>query len=259
MRTKEVVLHRIRDIDAALLTNKKLELIKFIFLRNTYKLLKINTHNLHKKIPESYSRVNGLKFYNRSKTLDFLFHSKFYEPETKKFVLKNKNKNTFLDIGSHIGVYAVPATKFFKKSIAIEANPKNFDSLQKNIKLNNCQNISPIKIAASDKKSTTKMIYNSDNTGATRIDPSGDIEVKTETLDNILKENKTNPKDIDIVLIDIEGHENTALKGANNFLNETKAKLIIECFDLNKIKKILSKYNYKVTKNLDFYNYLFEK
>jgi FkbM family methyltransferase len=258
MLIKELFQHRIRDLDAIFRTNKRILLFKYIFLRTIYLMVKKDDSKLGNLIPESFSNLNDLKFYSRKETLDFLFYSKFYEPQTTKY-LSNKKGKIFLDIGSHIGRFSVLGSKNFKKVIAFEANPMNYKSLIINKKLNSLNNLACFNLAVSNKKRHVLLDMPSLNTGATKISKKGKIRAKTTVLDKFLKDKKITPLDIDLLLIDVEGHEDKVLKGAKRFLKETKADLIIECFDTTKIEKFLREFDYKKFKCLDFYNYLFVK
>ncbi len=258
MNFKEIFEHRLRDIDSVLRSNEKTKLLKHILFRTVYKILKKDEKLLRKKIPSSFSRLNSFNFYSRPETLDFLFYSKYYEPETTKYLLK-KSGDFFLDIGSHIGRFAVLGSKNFKKIIAFEANPKNYDSLIKNLKLNEIKNVDAVNFAVSNKEKELFLEMPELNTGATKISENGTIKTKSIVLDKFLKKEKINPKDVKIVLIDVEGHEEEVLKGATKFLKETNSELIIECFNLPKIEETLDKFGYKKIKCFDFYNYLFIK
>ena len=56
-----------------------------------------------------------------------------------QFVDKN---SSVLIVGGHIGSLAIPISKSVDNCTVIEASPKNFELLNMNILLNNCENIS---------------------------------------------------------------------------------------------------------------------
>ncbi len=258
MEIKEILQHRARDLDAVLRSNKKIKLARYIFIRSLYKIFSFNEEKLTSYIPSSESSLGSFKFFSRAKTLDFLFYSRYYEPQTTKYLQDNKGR-TFIDIGSHIGRFAVIGSKSFKNVFAFEANPFNFKILKNNVLLNNLSNVFFTNLAVSDKKANLMLEMPSLNTGATKISSKGEIKTKAIKLDNFLKKKRLSPLDVDLVLIDVEGHEDKVLNGAKDFLSKTSAKLLIECFDFKKIEKILSQYGYKKKKVFDFYNYLFIK
>lgn len=258
MHLKEIFIHRLRDFDAAFRSDKKATLFNYILLRTFCKIFGSDENKLTSQIPSSTSSFNRFKFFSREKTLDFLFYSRYYEPETTKYIGQNRG-NIFLDVGSHIGRFAVLSSKNFKQVIAFEANPFNFSVLKKNVVSNNIKNVSLVNKALSGKKQALFLEMPQLNTGASKISSSGNIKVLALKLDDYLAQKRLHPREVSLVLMDVEGHEEEILNGAKNFLSQTSSSLIIECFNPNKIEKFLSRYGYKRKKVLDFYNYLFVK
>lgn len=258
MHSKEFLVHRLRDFDSLKRLDKKCLPTLFIILRQFCKILRINEEKIKKLIKKNKSKFGGFEFFTREKTLDFIFFSKYYEPETTRYIQKQRGK-IFVDIGAHIGRFAILGSKNFEKVYAFEPHPENFVQLTKNIKHNKIQKIEAENIGISNEKKVLFMDSLQMNTGAALIKNKGKYRIKTTTLDSFLKKYEISPKKIDLILIDVENLECEVLDGAKNFLEKTKANLIIECFDLKKITKILEKFGYKKIKALDFYNHLFSK
>ncbi len=260
MKLKEFLLHRFRDVDAVSLSNQKKKLFYYVVKRTGSLMLGRPVANLTNLIPKSESTSKGFKFKSRQGTLDFLFHSRYYEPQTTKYLISKKNADTLIDIGAHIGKFAVISSKTFKKVYAIEANPLNFKSLSENISVNNIKNIAHYNLALSNKVGKVNIGNINDNTGTSKIVENGKgMKVSALTLDKFISKEKIDAKKVSVVLMDVEGHEGLILEGAKSFLSKTSADLIIECFDPKKIESQLSKYGYKKKAVLDFYNYLFTK
>lgn len=146
--------------------------------------------------------------------------------------LVDENSNVLI-IGGHIGSLVIPISKFVNNCTVIEASPKTYELLKTNILLNNCDNITPYNVAASDTKGKLKFQMNSVNSGGSkrvpinnefmyRYDDPEVIEVEAESLD-VLLEGKT----YDLILLDIEGSEYFAMKGMPNLLSKCKT-LIVE-------------------------------
>jgi hypothetical protein len=76
-----------------------------------------------------------------------------------------------LIVGAHIGSIAIPLSKFVKKLVAIEANPRNYDLLKSNVLLNECSNIEILNVAAAEKSSVIKFIVNTENSGGSKREP----------------------------------------------------------------------------------------
>ena len=146
------------------------------------------------------------------------------------------NKNSvFFDIGTNKGEYAYYAEKLM--------NPKNIYLFEPEKKLNKqlqaiFSNCHVNNVALSDNKGAHQFkipVINGtiDNClSSLEVDNKEDnetesiiYEVKTDTLDNFTREKNIIP---DLIKIDVEGHELSVLKGAENFISEHHPTLIIE-------------------------------
>ena len=56
-----------------------------------------------------------------------------------------------LIVGSHIGSLVIPISRHCKEIVAIEANPKTYELLSLNLRMNNIENVVSHNIAASEK------------------------------------------------------------------------------------------------------------
>lgn len=141
-----------------------------------------------------------------------------YEPETIRIFKESLEEGaTVIDIGTNIGYYTIVAGKKVGpkgKVFGYEPNMDSFNLLQRNILINNFDNITPINLALSN-ISGERVLYFGDNkcthsfadnrkTGKNEI-------VLTDTLDNSLK--KYGSPKIDVIKMDIEGAEILALEG----------------------------------------------
>ena len=185
-----------------------------------------------------------------------------YEKELRDYF--NIKKGIFVDIGANLGKYSVIVSKRMNKKgkvIAIEPHPYNFKMLEKNIKLNKLNNVILKELACSNSKDISDFYL--DEVGLkgggghslVKIIGKNKISVKTDTLDNILRELKI--KKIDLVKIDVEGGEINVLKGAVKILKNSHPKIIFEVWDksyLEKVKEVLKPFKYKI-KQIDDENY----
>ena len=141
--------------------------------------------------------------------------------------------SSVLIVGGHIGSLAIPISKSVNNCTVIEASPKNYELLNMNILLNNCENISTYNLAASESKGKIQFQMNSVNSGGSkrlpinnkfmyRYDDPEVIEVESETLDTLLEGKK-----FDLILLDIEGSEYFAMKGMPILLANCRT-LIVE-------------------------------
>ena len=112
------------------------------------------------------------------------------------------------------------------------------------------------------KKKTVELKLNLDDTLSTRstvdnIDTRIKIVVKSANLNFILNKIKA-PRIIDFFSLDVEGDEFEVLKGIN-FKQYSFKYILIETYELNKLKIFLNKFGYKYVKKMSTRNdYLFK-
>lgn len=155
-----------------------------------------------------------------------------YEKGVIHFLTTNLKKGgCFVDIGANIGLLSIHAGRCVGaegRVYAIEPNPKTLPILERNIKLNNAQNIRVYPVALGDRSHRTHIFENVDiNRGAasliTRTGVDVGIEIQVEPLDKLLPELFP-----DIIKIDVEGYELEVLKGALLTITRAMPILIVE-------------------------------
>lgn len=187
--------------------------------------------------------------------------SSLVEPKIKEFLIKNNSDGVFVDIGANGGMHTIPsARKMEGRVIAIEPEPKNFEILKKNIKLNGLKNVIALNKGCFSKRG--KLTFYLDDGGigghsfVNKDVGHKHIKISVDTLDNILKKLKI--KSVNLIKIDVEGAETDVLKGAMKTLKSSHPKIVFEAWDENylaKCKKILDKFDYKI-KQISPQNYL---
>ena len=164
-----------------------------------------------------------------------------YEAESLKLVeayiqekLPTSHEQVILDIGANIGNHSVFFSKHFKAVYSFEPNPIAYDILAVNSKhLAANKNILPLNFGLSDKECELPFSINPTNIGGSKINlhPNDKttnrnqtvIKVKTaDALEYLLK------KPIGLIKIDIEGHELSALKGAEALIKRNKPSILFE-------------------------------
>jgi len=160
------------------------------------------------------------------------------EPKTCKLVTdfcKKHTHGTFLDLGAHVGAYAIPIAKLGLKVIAVEPSPDTFKSLAHNAQLNNVNsNIVLVNAAAWDYDGTAKLYLSrlgghGDSLLKGHSLSNGWVEVQTKSLSTLLDE----VGELDIAKIDIERGELRVLKQAGDKVNRVST-WIIEVSDVTK-------------------------
>jgi len=145
-----------------------------------------------------------------------------HEIETFRLLTdRGSSEKVFVDVGAHVGHYAVRLSRHYGQVIAIEPDPYNFEGLLKNLELNHVKNVRALNLAASSKRG--KSILYSAGVGS-RLDivrlHKRVYNVHTDLLDNLVDR-------ADIVKIDTEGHELEVLKGAHRLIAQ-KPLFVIE-------------------------------
>ncbi|MBD2193889.1 MULTISPECIES: FkbM family methyltransferase [Calothrix] len=162
--------------------------------------------------PDSYSAAAAL-------------YCGLYDYDEMNFLLRYlRGSDSFLDIGSNVGIYTLLAASKIKSGLiySFEALPKNYSRLTQNIELNQLQQVKPYAIAVSDFTGTTALNLAEGDSMPFMTDQVTDntIKVPTDTLENLLKyESSAN---LTLAKIDIEGAEILAFKGAVSLLKKQR-------------------------------------
>ena len=198
------------------------------------------------------------KFYCRINNEDYTFMTGHEDEIEEHFT--PKGGDTVVDVGAHAGHYTLLSSKRVGangKVITIEADPSNFEILNRNIKLNGLTNVIPINYAVYSKQTKLKLylpveesgfsIYNTIMINRAKIDEKF-IEVNANTLDYLLQQNGI--RDANWIKIDVEGAEFEVLKGATDILSKSKdIALLIEVHGLDNytpVIEFLHSYNLNV-------------
>jgi FkbM family methyltransferase len=198
------------------------------------------------------------KFYCRMNNEDYTFMTGHEDEIEEHFT--PKGGDTVVDIGAHAGHYTLISSKRVGangKVIAIEADPSNFEILNRNIKLNGLTNIIPLNYAVYSKQTKLKLYLPDEESGFSIYNTimvnrakTGEkfIEVNANTLDYLLQQNGI--RDANWIKIDVEGAELEVLKGAHNILSNSKdIALLIEVHGKDNYKPVvefLNSYNFNV-------------
>jgi len=207
-------------------------------------------------LPERPYSINSINALPRKGTDDFYM---FYIPREKAIELHlvMREGETFVDVGANVGYYSLRIAKEYLSKgitiIAIEAHPGNYKALTKNVELNDFKCVTAINKAVSDHRGIVTLYERVDPKNRIRsefyslsnsfihksnfVRPEGrSLEIECDTLDNILGDQR-----VDVLKIDIEGAEVSALEGATRILKRLR-KIIVEVHGSNfdKVMQILN-------------------
>ncbi|MGI9036137.1 MAG: FkbM family methyltransferase [Pyrinomonadaceae bacterium] len=157
--------------------------------------------------------------------------------------LKKEINRTVLDVGANLGMIGIALVKkeFFDEVLAFEPSPDSFRLLKKNIRQNNLTDkIKCYNVALSSENTEFEFEIAADNSGDNRIKLTNEngkrgeqnreiIKVAAVAFDNFLDGHSEIKKDaIDLIWLDIQGHEGHFFKGAENFLKARSIPCISE-------------------------------
>jgi FkbM family methyltransferase len=219
------------------------------FFRPGCKLLKF-------KVPKY-----NYEFYCRINKDDFIVMTRHEDVIIEHF--RPREGDVVVDVGAHIGRYTIIASKQVGpngKVIAIEADPSNFEMLNRNIELNRLANVRTLNYAAFSKKAKIKLYlpagdiftkYNTIMSDWVWVKPEEDkfVEVNGNTLDNLLQQ--IGIRQVNWIKIDVEGAEFEVLRGANNLLLNNKNIVLLVEFHGSpndyslKVEEFIRSYNLK--------------
>ena len=210
-------------------------LTKHLFVR------KVKNYSLS-HLQTDYTEVFGNKLFLSKKGLGLtVSHYGTYEKSESKIMEEEiKVGNIVVDVGANIGLHTLNMARIVGNTgqvFAFEPDPSNFKILEKNVKVNNYQNIILEQKAVGDKHGRTTL-YQSEHPGRHRIFPltkqaKGQIQVELTSLDKYFTDSNLANK-INFIKIDVEGFEFSVLKGMKNILkNNKKIKMIFEFMPKN--------------------------
>ncbi len=185
-----------------------------------------------------FKTPNGIWFTLdlRDHVMRQIFLRGIYERNTYRHLSKlAKPYMNFIDVGANIGAYTLNMGKLLTKGkvFSFEPNPRTLVFLKENIKINQLNNINIVEMGLSDKDEIAHLYTPSLTTASiNKNQTSSEKEViQLTTLDAYC--DKYNIPNVDILKIDIEGHEMKCLHGAINLMKKTKKMILVVEIDNN--------------------------
>jgi len=147
------------------------------------------------------------------------------------FLRRYLDGGTFLDIGANVGLVSLLVADKVQHAILFEPNPRAVERAKENIRLNHLK-FEVFSEALSDTVGTVAF-ENSDSVSACSRTVDGftttlpTITVQRTTFDQFLQDYRADLPAISAVKIDVEGHENSVLRGMKGFLKNRRPKLVM--------------------------------
>lgn len=165
--------------------------------------------------------------------------SRYYEPsyESDNFTFLREHcseGDVVLDIGAHIGLYAVMLARLTGPSghvFSFEPTPDSYQTLREMVRMNGCEQIvTPFQRAISNKSGEASFFVldlpgcNSNSLVRDRQHRRRSIEVAVTTVDDFVAERNLS---VNLLKIDVEGAELAALQGARETFSRCRPKAIL--------------------------------
>jgi FkbM family methyltransferase len=157
-----------------------------------------------------------------------------YEPELAYLEQLLSPGDVFVDGGANFGIYTVVAAKLVGASgrvLSFEPGEESFSILQKNIEINQFDNVTALKAGLSDREGTARFYHvenapNSYSLGQESTENSEFEEIATTTLDRVLATEELDR--LDVVKLDVEGAEEMVLRGSQATLEKYRPIVLFE-------------------------------
>ena len=193
--------------------------------------------HLFKKEFAVFETNDGLKIKIRVNSTDLMALTNVWliqEYYSENFRINDND--IIIDIGSHIGLFALFATQFCKngKIFCYEPIKENYDLLVENISLNQISNIFTFNIAVAKESKPIKIFLNDDESGHSMFLQSENfVRVNSTSLHEILHKNSI--ENCNFLKIDCEGAEYEIINS-------------LSVDDFNKIQNIVMEYHFAESK-----------
>jgi len=212
-------------------------------------------------LKSDFAEVQGNKmFLDPGDSLNLSILGQYGELDTQ--IVKNEIKqgDIVIDIGANIGYYTLIFAKLVGPSgrvIAFEPEPKNFELLKKNVRVNGYKNVTLEQKVVSNTNGKTKLFLADNGIVGHKIysynDTSDYIETESISLDDYIPDEIRNK--INFVKIDVEGVEPRVISGMKSIIKQSKNLKIFTEFNRINIQEA----ELDPEKTLDyFYNQGFE-
>jgi FkbM family methyltransferase len=155
-----------------------------------------------------------------------------------------------VDIGAHVGRYTISSGKLVGdqgRVIAFEPDEANYRALLSNMRLNNAQNIIPLKIAAWNNEEDLKLYHGitSGSHSAKDDQKSGYTWVKARPVGRVLRELGINQ--VNWIKVDVEGAECEALQGLEEILSSNPQMVVeVSANNVQRIKQFAHETDYHI-------------
>jgi FkbM family methyltransferase len=157
------------------------------------------------------------------------------EPETREFFKELLRPGmVVLDIGAYLGQFSLVASRVMNgtgRILCLEPTPAVFEQLKRNIERNHCINVEPIHAAVSDHEGEATFyvhVGSNDQSSlhAAAVEEQVSYRVPLTTVDALVERAQLHA--LNLMKIDVEGHEISVLRGAENTIRRLRPAIVVE-------------------------------
>jgi FkbM family methyltransferase len=181
--------------------------------------------------------------------------------ETHVIYLKPRLGDFVVDAGAHYGLYTMLASRLVGNGMVLsfEPHPENYRGLLTNLRLNGIENVRTFEEALGDYDGKVMLCqpFSMSTTWSTGRPGSSCMEVRQRRLDSVVAELGIGR--LDLVKIDVEGGEESVIRGAEESIRRFRPRLTIAAYhsgdQVSKLKLQLSgmvpSYRFSLTSSTD--------
>ncbi len=138
--------------------------------------------------------------------------------------------DTVLDLGAHVGTFALAAAAQGCRVIAVEALPENVAFLRASVQENDFRDLTVVATAVGDRRQRVRLVPSGPySLVTTSPSDTSTIDVPMVTVDEVLRE--LGAEAVDLVKLDVEGSEVMVIHGMSELLARADAPTI--CYEAN--------------------------
>jgi len=183
----------------------------------------------------------GLWWIARNDALGDQLFVRAFEVDERAFVARFVTAGmTVVDVGANAGLYAVISAKRVGpggRVVAFEPSPRELSQLRTHLRLNRCSNVTIEEVALGEAEGQGNLLIvdefqtgcNSFHLAEAEAAGTHPLTVPIRTLDSYYRQGKLTR--VDLIKIDIEGAELSALRGGAQVFRELRPVLLCEIFE----------------------------
>ena len=202
-------------------------------VRRTYRFVAWQFRKRVLREPVEARLFNGLriKVYPDCDTSPSALYYSLPNSVPVSFLRKHLRGGTLVDVGANVGMFSLLLADKVQHAILFEPNPKLIERVRENLRLNNL-NYEVIAEALSDSSGTVEFENSANEMSCNRVvdgftTSKATISVPRTTFDQFLRTRRAQEPPITAVKIDVEGHENSVLRGMREFLRNQRPCLVM--------------------------------